>query len=290
MSSPAVLALLAAAGFGCSGVLLRRGLSHATPFTAALVSVLFTTLFVCLLAIATAPLASLFTWSILPFAIAGIVAPGLARLAYFIGIHRIGVGRAVPMASTAPAFAVMLAMCVLGERPTWGLLAGVGFIILGGAMLAWRGESDRPWWRLDLVFPLLGAVGFAIRDNIFRFGFRAYDLPIQAGAAAALSSLALMSLLGTLQRGTGRLQLRRSALGLLAASGLAEALAYVTALRAFKAGEVSVVSPLVSTYGIFAVALAAVFLRDLERITWRIVLGAALVVTGVIAILLAARA
>lgn len=43
----------------------------------------------------------------------------------------------------------------------------------------------------------------------------------------------------------------------------------------------SVVSPLVNSHPIFAVTLAAFFLRDVETVTWRIALAAALVVAGV---------
>jgi len=285
---PPVLALLAAAGFGCSAVLVRRGLFHAAPLAATLVSVVFTTLVVCGLAAATAPVSRLLTWQILPFVVAGTVTPGLSRLALFLGVHRIGVGRAMPLVSTAPAFAVFLATAALGERPSAPLLAGVAAIIVGGAMLAWRTGSDLPWRRRDLIFPLAAALGFAVRDNIFRWGFRDYEEPLLAAAAAALASLAVMGTDGTGARGTGRLRLDRAAWGFLAASGLADAVAYVLTLRAFKGGEVSVISPLVSTHGIFALALTAIFLRDLERVTWRLVTGAALIVLGSVAILRAA--
>ena len=69
------------------------------------------------------------------------------------------------------------------------------------------------------------------------------------------------------------------------ASGLAEACGYLTALRAFQGGDVSVVSPLVSTYGLVALVLAALFLRDLERVSLRVVLAAALIVSGVFVVM-----
>jgi drug/metabolite transporter (DMT)-like permease len=47
---------------------------------------------------------------------------------------------------------------------------------------------------------------------------------------------------------------------------------------------VSIVSPLVSTHGLFAVALAAVFLRDLERVTWRLVVATVLIVAGILVV------
>jgi uncharacterized membrane protein len=57
--------------------------------------------------------------------------------------------------------------------------------------------------------------------------------------------------------------------------------AYLTMWRALMLGQVSVVSPLVNSHAIFTVALVWLFLRDLERVTWRIAVAAALVVAGV---------
>ena len=140
-----LLALLAALGFGTASVLLRRGLQHATPLTAALVSVVFTAGFIWLIAAATTPLASLLTPRILPFLAAGLIAPGLARLLMFIGIHRIGVGRAAPLVGTAPLFSVAIAILALGERPTGMLLTGAAAIVAGGALLSHRAGTER--WR-----------------------------------------------------------------------------------------------------------------------------------------------
>lgn len=285
MTSPAVLALLAAVGFGCAGILVRRALSYASPLAAAMVSVTVTTALVCLLAVATAPVSQIFTWRITAFVVAGFLAPGLARLGMFIGIHRIGVARAMPIVSTTPALAVLVAIAALGERPSAWLLLGVICIVGGGILLARRAETGRAGRPRDLVFPVLAALGFALRDNIFRLGFRHYDDPTLAAAAAAVASLAVMGVVAVCQRGTGRIRIERAALPFLAASGLAEACGYLTALRAFQGGEVSVVSPLVSTYGLVALVLAALFLRDLERVSLRVVLAAALIVSGVFVVM-----
>lgn len=280
------LALFAAVGFGCAAVLMRRALGRTTPLAAAIVSVTFTTAFVWILAATTAPIGRLFTWRVLPFALAGIIAPGLSRLVYFLGIQRVGVARATPLVSTSPVFAVILAVVVLGERQPWPLYTGVDCIVIGGVLLAGRGRTDTPWRRRDLVFPLLAALGFAIRDNVFRFGFENYGEPLLAAAAAALSSLVVMWLVAASQRKSSHLRFSGMALGWLAASALAEALAYVTMLRAFSVGQVSVVSPLVNTHGMFAVVLTAMFLRDVERITWRIATAAALIVAGIFVVML----
>ena len=55
---------------------------------------------------------------------------------------------------------------------------------------------------------------------------------------------------------------------------------YIALFEAFYRGTVSVVTPIVATEALFGVAFAALFLGKAERIGLRIVLGAALVVTG----------
>ncbi len=274
-----LLALLAALGFGTASVLLKRGLQHATPLTAALVSVVVTAGFIWFIAAATAPLASLLTPQILPFLVAGLIAPGLARLVMFVGIHRIGVGRAAPLVGTAPVFSVAIAFGVLGERPTWMLLAGAAAIVTGGALLSQRAGTEH-WRRGDLVFPLLAAVGFALRDNISRYGFREFHDPVLGAAAATVTSLLVIGGYAALADG-GRMRMTRAGFAYVALAGLAEGLAYLTMWQALALGTVAVVSPLVNAQSIIAVGLATIFLRDLERVTWRIGLAAALIVAGV---------
>ena len=130
-----------------------------------------------------------------------------------------------------------------------------------------------------MIFPLLAALGFAVRDNLSRWGLRDYADPLAAAAAATVTSVAVMWLVALLRRKHMRLAGR--GLGWVVASGLAEGIAYLTMWKALAQGEVSVVSPLVNSHPIFAVTLAALFLRDVETVTWRIALAAALVVAGV---------
>jgi uncharacterized membrane protein len=274
-----LLALGSAVGFGVAGVLLRRGLQYASPLSAAVVSITVTTGFVWCLALLTGPVERLFTWKLWPFLVAGLVAPGLARLMFFVGIDRIGVARAFSLMATAPLFAVVIAMAALAERPTPVLLAGAVAIAIGSMLLARRSAQETRWRRRDMIFPALGALGFALRDNLSRWGLRDYGDPLAAAAAATVTSLLLMWLCAGAAR--ARLRLARGSLVFLVLSGLCEGTAYLLMWRALAVGEVSVVSPLVNSHSIVAIALAAVFLRDLERVTWRIALAAALIVAGV---------
>jgi uncharacterized membrane protein len=281
LSSPPLLALVAALAFAAAAVLVKRGLQHATPLAGVLLSVHFTAATVWVLAAATQSLPLLLTWRVWPFLVAGLVAPGLARLGLYIGVHRVGASRASALGSFAPLFAVTMAVLALGEQPGWGLLAGAAAIVAGGVLLSYRHRDDRAWRRRDLVFPLLGALGFGVRDNLSRWGFGAFPYPLLAAAAATAASVAVMWAVVFAMRGAGLVGATRPGLRLLALSGLAEGIAYLAMWRALMLGSVSVVSPLVNSHSIATVALAWLFLRDLERVTWRIALAAALVVVGV---------
>jgi uncharacterized membrane protein len=86
-------------------------------------------------------------------------------------------------------------------------------------------------------------------------------------------------------RGTGLVGVTRAGVRLLALAGLVEGLASLAMWRALQLGAVSVVTPLVNSHSIVTVVLAWLFLRDLERVSWRIVLAAALVVAGVVLVI-----
>jgi len=280
----ALLALSAAFGFGVAGVFLKRALQYVNPLPAAVLSVTFTTAVVWGVTLSTTSLDGLATLRILPFVVAGVLAPGLSRLALFTGIARVGVARTYAIGATAPLVSVVLAIIFLGERPSWLLLIGAGLIVVGGALLSARPPGDRSWRRRDLVFAGLAALGFAVRDNVTRYGFREFADPVLAAAVSTATSVTIMWTYATL---AARRELRFEwpGLGLLMCAGAAEGFAYVTMWRAFARGSVAMVSPLTNSHSIFAVVLAALFLRDLERVTWRIAVATVLIVAGVMILL-----
>lgn len=281
---PALFALAAAVSFAGAGILLRRALQWVEPPTAAVLSVSFTATFVWIVTASTVPLGRVWTPEIALFLAAGLFAPGLARLVYYTGLARVGVARSTALISTSPLFAVLLAILALGERPAVSVLIGVAFVVAGGALLAYRGRDDRTWRRRDLVLPLAAALGFALRDIISRHGLIAYPEPMVAAAGATLASVALMWLLVL----AGVMKIRMAplpGLGFLALSSVCESLAYLTMWRAMASAPVSIVSPLVHSQPLFTILLAMVFLRDVERMTWRVVVASLLVVAGVVFVL-----
>ena len=70
------------------------------------------------------------------------------------------------------------------------------------------------------------------------------------------------------------------------AAGITISLAMVCIYYALDLGKVSVVIPISSTGPFFSLLLAATFLRDVERVTSRIVVSAAMIVGGVLVLAL----
>ena len=68
----------------------------------------------------------------------------------------------------------------------------------------------------------------------------------------------------------------------VAAGGLFSAGAVLLMFQALERGQVVVVAPVLSTNPLFTLLIAAVLLRGVEQITWRVVVGTVLVVSGVV--------
>jgi uncharacterized membrane protein len=68
----------------------------------------------------------------------------------------------------------------------------------------------------------------------------------------------------------GGLRATRVGVGFLILTGTCEALASLALWAALAEGKVSAVTPLVNAQPMFTVFLAAILLRDVEKVTWRL--------------------
>lgn len=133
-----------------------------------------------------------------------------------------------------------------------------------------------------IVFALLAALVSAVVVTLSKAGIKNVP-PTLAFAVQAV--LIIVVAWGTvlwegLLPELGKME-RRSWLFLVAAGVLTGASSLLS-FRALSLGNASRVSPLTNVALVFAVALAAIFLK--EKLTWQIVLGAALMVAGALVI------
>jgi uncharacterized membrane protein len=207
------------------------------------------------------------------FAIAGILAPGLSQILFVLAVRDAGPARTSVAVGAAPLVSVAIALVLLDEPPRAALIAGAVLIVAGGLALAL--ETSRPahvrW--IGLVYAAGATVLFATRDNVVRW-LSDGDVPPATAAATTLVTGAVIALL--FARGIPS----RERMVAFAPAGLCFGLSYICLFEAFYHGRVSVVAPLVATESLWGVGLSILLLRRTELVGRRLVLGAALIVTG----------
>ena len=216
-----------------------------------------------------------------PFALAGVLAPGLSQILFVAAVRDAGPARTSVVVGTAPLFAVAIALTTLGEPVRAGLVAGAVLIVLGGLALVSERVRPAEFRALGAALALGATVLFATRDNVVRW--LADETAVAPLAAAAASLVAGTLVLGVYQIAGGQIpraaQLRRS-LAAFAPAGTLAGLSYVALFEAYERGRVSVVSPLVATESLCGVLLSVLVLGRTELVGRRLVAGAVLVVAG----------
>ena len=272
--------MLAGFCFACSHVLVRRGMVNSNALTASVISLTMSaTVAWCLVGLFV-PLNAVLSPAIWYFIAAGVFAPGMGRTLNYVGIERIGVARAVPIVNSSPVFASVFAVVFLAE--VWMLqnILGTALVILGVVILSSIRSAQGQWRKMDLIYPVLGATSFGISSVLRKGGLNVDNLPLVA--AAFTSTTGFLFSIGLLHVNGGRriFHLPRKSLGWYVAAGVFNTSAMLAVFYALSEGKVVIVEPIVAANPVVSVLLTAVFLRDLESISTRVVAGAICTVAG----------
>ena len=276
-----LLALGAALCFSSGQICSRLGLNYGTP-TSAISFSLFTSTVILLVVLGPltsgddAPAAGL-----LLFTGAGVLSPFCTQILLFISANKVGISRASPLRNTTPLFAGVVAVLWLGETVTVAIASGTLLIIFGASLLGMRdSEQTVPYQPVYLLLPVLAAFLGGFSSPMRKLGYSLIDsVPlavcvVQGGAFVAL----VLYLLAT---GKYReLVFRRETLWWFGLSGLLNSAAVTMNMTALEMGDVVLVSPLISTTPLFTVILSTVFLRSFERVTVKVLVGAASICLG----------
>ena len=276
-----LLALGAALCFSSGQICSRLGLNHGTP-TSAISFSLFTSTAVLLVVLG--PLASRAvapTAGVLLFTGAGVLSPFCTQILLFISANKVGISRASPLRNTTPLFAGIVAVLWLGETVTVAIATGTLLIIFGASLLGMRdSEQAVPYQPIYLLLPVMAAFLGGFASPMRKHGYSLIDsVPlavclVQGGAFVAL----VLYLLAT---GKYReLILRRETLWWFGLSGLLNSAAVTMNMTALEMGDVVLVSPPISTTPLFTVILSTIFLRSFERVTLKVLVGAAAICLG----------
>jgi len=273
--------------FSIAHIFIRRGLVGSNAMTGSFISLSMSAVILWLLFPFFAPLSALWTPVSLVFVTAGIFAPGIGRTLSYVGIEKIGVARSVPIANSSPIFASVFAVLFLAEAWVPQNIVGTLLVISGVIILSVAKPAQGEWRKLDVIYPLIGAMAFGASAILRKAGLGYVDIPVMAAAvtagSAALFSLALLQFRG----GKDAFKLTRRSAAWLFTAGLVNTAAMLSVFYALSHGKVVIVEPLVSSNPVLTLLLTAIFLRDLEAINMRVVTGAFLTVTGTVLVVMA---
>ena len=273
------LALLSALLFGAMSVGLRIGLGkHPDPELATVATIAGALVVVVLAAAVEAPSRGVHAGAAWPFLLAGLLQPGVGQLFVTKGIELAGASRSSVVFGMAPLISVTIALVVLGEPASVPLIVGAVLIVGGGVELARERAKPEHVRRFGLVLAFVATVLFATRDNLLRHLAVGTSVPPAIAALAALlgGALVIGPALGPRLRGH---TIVRPSLPFLVV-GVFFGLSYVSLFEAYYRGRVTVVSPLIATESLWGIVLSIIFIREVEVVGRRLVIGALLVVAG----------
>lgn len=278
-------ALFACCCFAVSHILIRRAMVNSNALTASVISLSISALTAWTLVGLFVPLDAVLSPAVWYFVVAGFFAPGVGRTLNFIGIERIGVARAVPIVNSSPMFASVFAVFFLGEMWFVQNIFGTALVILGVIILSSIKATQGHWRKMDVIYPMLGAVSFGVSSTFRKAGLDVDNVPLLAAAITASAGLLLS--LGLLRASGGRqtFLLPRRSVAWYFAAGVFNTGAMLAVFYALSVGRVVIVEPIVAANPVLSVLLTAIFLRDLESISRRVLLGAVCTVAGTVLVI-----
>lgn len=291
------LALLAAAGFAAQYLCIRVGTDDGTVTDAVLVTL-------CCNVVLFVPavlfwyrdvLDSLYTTeAALAFAGAGLVGAFGARVAMYRGIQSIGASRTAPVVASNALFATLFATLLLDERVTTVHLVGIVLVVAGVAVLSWEtADADESIDSVQtllagLAYPLTAALLIGIEPILLSVGLRE-GTPAVAGISLMLTAgLAGFLLYWVAVGSPTSVRWGDATLGWYVGGGIGSTVGFLGYVLALEVSPVVVVVPIMQTNPLMVLLFSALLLpARLERVTWRLVGSACVIVVGATVVALA---
>jgi drug/metabolite transporter, DME family len=280
---PQLIALGAALSYAISGIAARRGMRYSTPITVTLVSVAVHAATLWAAVLLTGGIPSVSWWVLFLFALTGTLQP-IIRLFTYAGIFYVGASRGTTLRSAHPLFSTGLAILFLGEQVSFPVIVGTLLIVAGITLISWQPESRQAfrWWHLG--YPLGAALLAGISHPLRRYALSLADEPLYLAAIIGIVALPWLASYTVLPTKGEQPVWNRQSMGWFLMAGVFETLGILLVIIALSAGQVVIVSPIVATSPLWILVGTWLFLRGIESLTLRTILGAVCVVSGTIAI------
>jgi drug/metabolite transporter, DME family len=279
-----LLALITSFLYASALVSARAGMRYSTPTTVTLVSILMQNLLLWSAVVVTGGVHSVPLAGILLFSLVGIFQLGVRLLAY-TGVEKIGTSRSSALQSISPLVSASIAVAILGEQPSVLIVIGTVLVVAGIVLVSWKPEQQLAGFRRwHLLLPLGAAFLTGMNHPIRRYVLVLANEPLFFSALMGAVSLAGFLIYLAASPRSQKLVWNRKAFWPFIGTGLCETLSILFIITAISMGRVVVVAPIAASYPIWALIEARIFLRQMEPINLKIILGVLSVVAGNVAI------
>jgi len=295
------VAIGAALTFAVTEISLRNSLRFASLVTVSILTLLIQFLILSALIVMTGRFSEMTAAGAGWFLLAGLGNPVLHMVFYFLGIQRIGIVRSAPLKGSGPIFSVIFAFGFLGERLILLQYLGIAMVVGGILIIStedWSRNvpqtspppsgppSDKdqpnaaPPRRAIYLLPVLAGLMGGIASILFKTAIKKMPSPLLGVWLGSAEGLLLFPLIALLFPAGQRYRFNAAAIPWLVLAGVCGSAAMFGLVLSISLGQVSIVFTLTQSSPIFVIALSVLFLRKLEKVTPRVVLGGLMTVGG----------
>jgi drug/metabolite transporter (DMT)-like permease len=287
-----VFAVIASAGMGLTGVVVRRGVLSGSPAMGTLVTVLLGIPLFAAAAAMTGQFGKMEAFSggdKLALAVIGILQFGLARYSFYRSIRALGANQAELVQMIQIPVAAAIAIIILGEQLVLQTAIGAGLVLAGpvliiiarGSVLSGSGIAIQ--FKEGLFFGMVAVGAFAVGDNLARSVLSSTGSPLFGGLLAYIGAATALVLV-LLGRGEFRALpatiIESNRWFLLGA--LISFVAQMSRYVALSLAPVTIVVPVMRAVPVFTLAFSYLFNRKIDVFNARVVAGIGLAFAGLI--------
>jgi uncharacterized membrane protein len=201
-------------------------------------------------------------------------------------MERIGVARSSPIVNTSPIFSSVFAVLLLGEVWVAQNIIGTLLVILGVIILSLRSPAQATWHKKDILYPVLAALAFGISTTLRKSGLLMVPMPLLAAAVTVGTAFFVLLAIVQLRGGRAVLKFNRRSSSWLFGGALINTGAILSFFSALSVGKIVRVEPLVACNPLLTILWASIFLKQIETLSARVVLGVLVTVIGTVLVVL----
>ena len=281
-----LFALFSALALGSSQILVRKNLDKSNFFYISLTVTIMGNIILWPLTFFFTDLNTINPEGLMLFIIAGLFAPGIARIFYFKGMETAGVSANSSIFATYPLFTSIIAILLLDEVlsiENWiGLLCVVTGVIVIGRYVNQNNIQTKRISKKGLIVPVFGALTLASSQIVRKESLNIINQPLLGTAIGYSTSLIVYLSVMKLFKGEKISNFSRQDFQMFWKPGIGIALGWLLSFFALSQGLVSIIVPILQVELLFILLFSYIFLRKLEKISIKLVSSAILIITGVV--------